>query len=241
MRNASLAIRALVCTVGLTGCGSTTMSIDGQSGVPLAQLAVSGRAAHEITLLGPDTVQVVQGSAFTITVKGDPQATAALRFVFKNGKLGIGRKPDSDQIPGIATITVTTPSADHLVLAGSGTITADRLKSESAGITIGGSGHVAVAGITAKHLAVEVLGSGSFTGQGAADSLALTIAGSGEVDMAHLNAGEAVIDVAGSGTGSVKSDGHVTGSVAGSGNVTVHGKAHCDVSVAGSGKVDCNP
>jgi hypothetical protein len=235
-----LALAALALSAPtLAGCDDPVVSIDGHTGVPLARLAMSGSTISEVTLLGPDTVHVVHGDKPGIVVAGDPRAAAALRFVLTDGKLGIGRKPDADAGNGTAIVTITDPSVDHLIMAGSGAIASDRLDGPNVGVTIGGSGQVGVNAIAAGKLDVEVLGSGSFAGSGHADKLELTLAGSGSADLARLRAGEANIDLAGTGSGSLSSDGKVTGTVVGTGTVTVHGKAHCDVSVTGPGKVTC--
>lgn len=225
----------------LAACDAPKVSIDGHTGVPLAQLDQAGRTAHEITLLGPDTVNIVHGDALAIHVEGDARAIAALRFVLADGKLGIGRQPDANAGNGTATLTITDPAVDHMVMAGSGTMSSDRLAGTDVGVTIGGSGHVVTAGIEAARLSVEVLGSGSFTGSGHAGKLALTLAGSGDADLAQLHADEAKVDVAGTGTGAVTSNGHVTGSVMGTGMVNVRGKAQCDIHVIGTGRVTCQP
>jgi hypothetical protein len=230
-----------VALLALAGCDQTTMSIDGHTGVPLAQLELAGRTASEVTLLGPDKVHIVQGDKLSIHVDGDPGAVAALRFVLNDGKLGIGRKSGLGTINGTATVTIADPAIDHLILAGSGTISSERLNGAAVGVTIGGSGEVIAPQITAGQMDVELLGSGSFTGGGHADKLALTLAGTGTADMARLKADQAVIDLAGTGTGNLSSDGRVTGSVVGTGTVTIHGKAHCDVSVTGTGNVICKP
>jgi hypothetical protein len=238
-RPATLAAGAIL--LPLAACDNLNVSIDGHTGVPLARLDMSGQNAREVTLLGPDTVHIVHGDKLAIRVEGDARAVAALRFVLNDGKLGIGRKPNADTGNGTATITITDPAVDHLIMAGSGTMSSDRLTGPSVGVTIGGSGHVVTAGIAAREFGVEVLGSGSFTGSGQADKLALTLAGSGDVDLAQFKTGAASIDIAGSGTGVLASDGQITGSVAGSGVITVHGKAHCTVSVTGSGRITCQP
>jgi hypothetical protein len=233
----------LIACLGLSlaGCDAPKVSIDGHTGVRLAQLDLTGRTAHEVTLLGPDTVHVVHGDTLTIRVDGDARAIAALRFVLNDGKLGIGRQPDANAGSGTATVTITDPSIDHMVMAGSGTMSNDRLVGNVVGVTIGGAGHVVTAGIEATQLDVEVLGSGSFTGSGHAGKLALTLAGSGDADLAQLRADSARIDVAGTGTGALTSDGRVTGSVVGTGVVNVHGKARCDIRVTGTGRVTCQP
>jgi hypothetical protein len=225
--------------LALAGCDEPTVSIDGHTGVPLAQLNLTASPAREITLLGPDTVHIVHGDTLSIHVSGDARATGALRFILADGRLGIGRQPDLDVGNGTATVTITAPAVDHLTLAGSGTMSADRLAAKSVGMTIGGSGHMVTAGIDTPQLSVEVLGTGSFTGSGRADALTLTLAGTGEADLAQLKAGSATLDVAGTGSGEISSDGTVTGSIVGTGDVTVHGTAHCTVSVTGTGHITC--
>lgn len=225
----------------LAGCDYPRVSIDGHTGVPLAQINPAGTSVHDITVLGPDTVDVVHGQNLTIRVEGDARAVSALRFVLADGKLGIGRQPDAVVGNGLATITITAPAIDHLTMAGSGTISSDGLNGPDVGVTIGGAGKVMAAGVTAGQLAVEVLGSGAFIGSGHADKLTLTLAGSGHVDLARLKLGRADIDLAGSGTGDLASDGPVSGSVVGSGTITVHGRAQCTVSVTGPGRVSCRP
>lgn len=228
-------------TLALAGCHNAAVTIDGHSGVPLAQLALTGAHVTEITLLGPDTVNVVRGNTFAINVAGDPHAVEALRFVLTDGKLGVSRKSGNSSDDGGATVTITTPAVDHLIMAGSGKISSDQLTGDSVGVTIGGSGAVNVARIEAKQLDAEVLGTGTFTGGGHVGKLALSIAGTGDADLARLQADQADVSVAGTGNGTLASNGKVTGSVVGTGEITVHGKAQCDVSVTGTGKVNCQP
>eukprot|EP01037_Dinobryon_pediforme_P001661 gene1661-1691_t len=210
------------------GCDAPKMAIDGHVGVPFAQIDLTNQKVRAVTLLGSDTVHIVHGDRLAIKVEGDAAAKAALRFVLGDGKLGIGRDPLAGPGTGAATVTVTTPMIDQLNMAGSGTMSSDRLTGNAVGVTIGGSGHVVTARIETARLDLSVMGSGSFTGSGHAGKLDLSLAGSGEVDLAQLKADEAAIDVAGSGTADLASDGPVTGTVAGSGTITVHGKAHCD-------------
>jgi hypothetical protein len=227
--------------LALSGCDDPVVSIDGHTGVPLAQLQMSAANVSEITLLGPDTVLVVHGDKPGIRVTGDQRAADALRFVLAEGKLGIGRAPGAPVGSGTAIVTITDPAVDHLIMAGSGTISSNRLNGDAVGVTIGGSGRVIANAIAARKLDVEVLGSGAFTCAGHADKLDLSLAGSGAADMAGLKVGEAEIDLAGTGSGALASDGKVTGSVVGTGTVNVHGKAQCEVSVTGTGKVICQP
>lgn len=207
----------------------------------MGELDLSGNAAPEITLLGPDTVRIVTGNRLAISVEGDPAVKDKLRFVLHNGKLGIGRDGNGWNTDTVATITVTVPVAHQIVLAGSGTIDADTLSGDAVGVTIAGSGTVRSPHIAARNLDVQVLGSGRLQAAGQARTLDLTLAGSGEADMAALNAGNAKVDIAGSGSAGFASDGAVEANIMGSGQVRVKGRATCKVSAMGSGKLVCEP
>ncbi|MBX9883973.1 MAG: DUF2807 domain-containing protein [Novosphingobium sp.] len=214
----------------------------GMKGVPLAQLDLSAKAPEEITLLGPDTVHVVQGDKLAITVEGKQDAKDRLRFVLKDGKLAIGR--EGWKIGGsddLATIQVTVPAARRLVMAGSGTMHADALRGETASVSIAGSGDIDVPVIEAQELKVEVIGSGDLKAGGKAKLLKISLAGSGSANLAGLTAEEAKVEIAGSGDASFASDGQVKADIMGSGSVTVKGRAQCKVNTMGSGTLTCEP
>lgn len=232
---------AALALFAMSGCDAPAVSIDGRDGVPLPQLDTAGETVHQITLLGPDTVRIVHGDRLAISVAGDAAVRDSLRFVLADGKLGIGRLPGLIPTHGTATITVTTPAIDQLVLAGSGTIGADRFDGADLAITVAGSGSVNAGAVRAGRLKVEVLGSGDVAGTGMAGTLALSIAGSGEAHLAGLRAQTVAIDIAGSGEGALASDGTVAGAITGSGEVTVRGRAQCTVQVTGSGRITCQP
>ncbi|WP_157403864.1 GIN domain-containing protein [Novosphingobium nitrogenifigens] len=226
--------------LALAGCDSPSVSINGRDGVTLDRLDLSGHAPSEITLLGPDNVRIVHGDRFDIRIEGPDTARKALRFVLADGRLGIGRMPDSGGA-GLATISISDPVVDHLIVAGSGTMSSDRLSAPAVGVTIGGSGRIATGTIATRHLDIELLGSGNVTGNGHADTLALNMTGSGNADLGGLRAETTAIALTGSGTGVIGSGGEVTGSITGSGTMTVRGHARCTVVVTGSGRIACEP
>lgn len=227
----------------LSGCDAASVTIDGARGVPLSELDLSGTAPEEITLLGPDQVQITRGERLAITVEGASQVKDKLRFTLKDGKLGIARDSwkSDDSEDSIATVRVTVPTARDLVLAGSGRIAIDAIAADTAKLTIAGSGTIDANGIDAKELKVDVVGSGKLRGAGSADNLAMTIAGSGSADLEGLVARSAKIDVAGSGNARFASDGEVKANIMGSGEVRVKGRATCKVSAMGSGRLVCEP
>lgn len=237
---AGIAVAAIA--LSLSGCTSGSGTMDGMKGLPLADLDLTVKPPEEISLLGPDKVNVIEGDKLAIAVSGNQNAKDRLRFVLHDGKLAIGR--EGWKIGGaddIATIDVTVPAARRLVMAGSGTLRAAVLRGDATSVTIAGSGDVEVPAVDTGELSVDVIGSGDFKAAGKAKSIRLAIAGSGTANLAALTVERARVDVAGSGDASFASDGEVTANIMGSGEVRVKGRAQCKVTTMGSGKLVCEP
>jgi hypothetical protein len=236
---AVLPVAAVALAAGLSGCKDAKIKIDGE-GVPLADLDLSGDPPREVILAGPDNVFISDGEKLDIDVSGEDEAVDAMRFTFKDGKLAIMRKNGRFDSKTRATVRITMPSPNAIMIAGSGTIEAASLSGD-ASATIAGSGTLKAAAVDAEALDVNVLGSGRFEASGKAGSLDLNIAGSGLAKMDSLMVGSADVTIAGSGDASFASDGEVEAKVMGSGNVTITGRATCTVKSMGSGSVVCKP
>ncbi|MEZ5681048.1 MAG: head GIN domain-containing protein [Erythrobacter sp.] len=233
-------LAALAGAVMVSGCDGVNIQIGDEEGVPLAELDMSGDAPTEIVLAGPDKVIVRDGSELDIDVTGDDEAVDALRFSIDDGTLAITREKNSWKDKGTATVTVTLPEVNEVVLAGSGDIEIEKM-TRRAEVTIAGSGRAKVAELSAENFDMTIAGAGDFEAAGAVDRLDMTIAGSGRARMAGLKVERADISVAGSGDAEFSSDGKVEASIVGSGRVTVLGRADCTVSAVGSGKLNCKP
>jgi hypothetical protein len=231
-------VAALVAAFVVGGC-DTNVSVNGDKGVPLAELETEGKSPTAVVLAGPDSVTVKKGSALKIEVSGDPEAVAALRFSLKDDTLGVLRESKAREVKGKARVDVTLPSLEKIVLAGSGTLDASNL-SGKAEVTIAGSGTATTSDIDASSLEVTIAGSGTYRASGTTPKLDLTVAGSGTADMLDLNAHEAEVTIAGSGDASFASNGTVSATVMGSGNVTVTGEAKCTIKSMGSGTLNCS-
>lgn len=228
---------ALAAAVSLSGCNGE-VSINGDKGVPLSELATEGKSPTGLVLAGPDRVTVVDGDTLRITVSGDPAAVEALRFTLDGDTIGIMRKKDGPKGDAQALVTVTMPRLETITLAGSGRIDAPTLAGD-AEVTIAGSGVLETKAVQSQELDVTIAGSGTYRAAGKAASLDLTIAGSGTAEMAGLAADKADVTIAGSGTAAFASDGTVEAMVMGSGTVTVSGKAKCTIKSMGSGTLRC--
>lgn len=231
-------IAALAGAVLVSGCDGMHIRIGDEDAVPLSELDMSGKAPTELVLASPDRVIVSEGDKLDIDVSGDDEAVEALRFSLDGDTLGIVRGRDGWKDKGTATIRVTLPELSGIVLAGSGSIEADKLTGKG-DVTIAGSGKASIGKVSASKLDLTIAGSGDFEASGSVETLDLTVAGSGRARMAGLKVETADISVAGSGDTEFSSDGKVDASIMGSGTVTVHGRANCTVSAMGSGNLNC--
>lgn len=231
-------VAAIALSAALAGCGDMNVSIDGESGVPLAELDMSGEAPTELVLAGPDTVIVNDGSALDIDVSGDDTAIELVRFTLKDGTLGVLRARDDRKNSGRATVTITMPSPRSITIAGSGSVEAESM-SEKADINILGSGDLKVGEIDANSADVNVAGSGKMEAAGRIGKLDLNVMGAGKADMSGVSVDNADVTIAGSGDSTFKSDGTVDATIMGSGTVRVIGRAKCEVNSMGSGKIIC--
>jgi len=229
---------ALAIAGGLAGCDKANVNFNGEQGKELADLDLSGDAPSEVSLLGPDTVDIRDGEKLAIQVEGSDEAKERLRFVLKDGSLGILRQNGHWSDDQVATVIVTMPAPAKLNLAGSGKMTAASV-SDQPEVNVAGSGTLNLASVSARKIEVNIAGSGTLKAAGSADKLELNVMGSGTADLGALKAGSANINVAGSGNATFASDGEVHANIVGSGDVTVRGRARCKVHTVGSGTLTC--
>ena len=223
-----------------SGCNKMHVSLNGEEGIKLSELDLTGTPPSKVALLGPDTVRIATGEILAISVDGDPEVAGQMRFTLKDGTLGILRKngKSSDET---VTVNVTMPAPKKLVMAGSGKIVSPQLASDSARVTIAGSGTVETDSVATDSLKVEIAGSGSYRAAGSAKALKLSIAGSGDARLDALKVDDARVDIAGSGDTAFASDGTVKANIMGSGEVRVIGRATCKITAMGSGRLVCEP
>jgi hypothetical protein len=229
---------ALAIAGGLAGFDKANVNFNGEEGKELADLDMSGDAPSEVSLLGPDTVDIRDGEKLAIQVEGSEEAKERMRFVLKDGSLGILRRNGDWSDKQLATVIVTIPAPAKINLAGSGRMTAASV-SDHPEINVAGSGSLNLASVSAAKMEVNIAGSGSLKAAGTTDKLELNVLGSGSADLAALKVGSANVNVAGSGNTTFASDGDVNANIMGSGDVTVKGRARCKVHTIGSGSLVC--
>ena len=229
---------ALAIAGSLAGCDKANVNFNGEDGKELADLDLTGDAPSEVNLLGPDTVDIRDGEKLAIKVEGSDEARERMRFVLKDGSLGILRQNGHWGDDQVATVIVTMPAPAKLNLAGSGRMTAASV-SDHPEINVAGSGTLNLASVSAARMEVNIAGSGTLKASGSTDRLELNVLGSGTADLGALRAASASVNVAGSGNATFASDGDVNANIMGSGDVTVKGRARCKVHTIGSGSLVC--
>jgi len=227
---------------GCEDCEGANFTFNGKQGEPLADLDLSGAAPEAINLVGPDVVRIGRGKDFSIALEGDDEAKERMRFLLDDGMLYVMRDRENwgDKDDKLATVSVTMPPPEKLVIAGSGEIHSDAL-ADRAEIVVAGSGRIYTREIAVDSLDVNLAGSGHYRAGGTAERLDLNVAGSGNAKMGGLQVARAKIKIAGSGNAKFASNGHVDARIMGSGNVTVRGSAKCSLKSFGSGTLNCEP
>lgn len=231
----------VLATAASGGCDRMNVSMGGEQGKKLADLDLSGPPPSKVALLGPDTVRIATGDTLAISVEGDPDVAAQMRFTLDDGTLGIRRKDGKNSGNETVTVNVTMPAPKKLVIAGSGTIYTTELARDSARVSVAGSGSVESDAVATDSLKVDIAGSGTYRAAGAAKALKVSIAGSGDARLEALRVDDARVDIAGSGDAAFASDGTVKAKIVGSGEVRVIGRATCKVTAMGSGRLVCEP
>lgn len=230
-------VAGIAMATALSGCDAN-ININGEKGVPLSELDMSGDAPTALALAGPDKVVIKTGKSLKINVEGDDEVIDKLRFTNSDGTLGVMREGGDWSSNGSAIVNVTMPAPQSLTIAGSGSIDAAALEGDAKANLLG-SGSLAVKKIKAGKLDLNIAASGSMEGAGTAETLELNVMGSGGAEMSDLKVDEAEINVMGSGSAAFASDGKVKASIMGSGSVRVIGRADCEVSSMGSGSLKC--
>lgn len=232
------AIAAMAVMGAVAGCNAD-IKFNGEEGVPLADLDTGGEAPTEFALMGPDRVTLTEGDSLIIEPSGNADEIEKLRFVLKDGALGIHRDNESRNNTAV-DIAITMPAPTKIAIMGSGSVTSGKLARE-AEVAIMGSGSADTRNVDSDRLDVKIAGSGDYAASGSVRALKLKIAGSGSGDMGELRAETAEVDIAGSGSATFASDGSVDAKVVGSGDVTVRGSAKCTIKSVGSGTLNCEP
>ncbi len=220
--------------------GQTRYSLFEEKGQAVASTWTATNRFSALTLASGDSLTVQRGERWQIRANGSPAVLADLRFLVDDGEIVIGRRNlRGKHQSGTARITVTAPSLTGVTLAGSGDLAVEQLTGAAASVTLAGSGTLRIVHLQVDHLTSKIAGSGKLTVAGHAEDTRLAIAGSGDLSGEHLTVGDAKITIAGSGDARLHATGAIESTIVGSGNVYVTGTNDCSLTRKGSGRLIC--
>lgn len=197
-----------------------------------------------IALGGSPDVTVVTGRTPGVHATGDQKALDRLEIRVVNGTLQISNKHginwswDWNDV-GKVRIAVTVPMLRGVSVGGSGSVAVDRIKVPAFAADVGGSGSIRLASLDVQSADFSIGGSGDVVAAGRCGSSHANVGGSGSLKLGGLRC--ATLDASLAGSGDIEANASQTAaiSVAGSGDVHVVGGAKCSISKVGSGQARC--
>jgi len=238
----------LLAALPLAACSVSSSGHDSAPGVPgqgngtARTFAVSDFTGVE--LRGSDDVDVRVGTGFSIRAEGPSDELDKLKIDRKGETLRIGRI-DSKGLgwisgnTGRVKVYVTMPRVASATIAGSGSMSIDRVEGQDFDGDTAGSGNLSIAALSLEKGTFDIAGSGGMKLSGTVRALNVDIAGSGDVDASGVKAREADVSIAGSGSVKASVDGPAKVSIVGSGDADLGRGAKCSVSKIGSGSAHC--
>ena len=242
MRKTILAA-SLAATMTSAGCARDRSESAGPATSRTYQVA----GFERIEVGGPYDVTVTTGGAPAVRASGSERAIERLVVEVVNGTLRIHTKKRSGMSFGWSgssdpvKLAVSVPRLTAADIAGSGSISVDKVIGDSFDAGIAGSGALRLGQVDLKRLKAGIAGSGGINaGQGRAGVADYEIAGSGDIQAGGLVAEVASVSIAGSGEVTAHATGTARVDIAGSGDVRLSGGAKCTISKAGAGDVHCS-
>jgi Putative auto-transporter adhesin, head GIN domain len=186
----------------------------------------SGTAATElrhlpsftaVELAGTNSVSISVGAEQSVRVRADDNLIGLVTTEVRGGRLVID-ETGSFRADEPMSVSVTMPTLDTLSLSGTGTLTAD--------------------GVRSAQLTVSLDGTGSIRSTGTTDQLRATIGGTGELRLNDLVASRATAAVAGSGSIQLFASEALDATISGTGAITYRGSpGQVTKNVTGTGTV----
>lgn len=193
---------------------------------------------HALSLAVSGDVDIRSGSTEGVTVETDDNIQPLIETVVENGTLRIRPAKNNTRLDTRhLKIIVQVRSLDKLSIAGSGRVSADKLRGEDINIDVGGSGSINVDQLEGASVSIALGGSGTLKAAGNAERLQVSIGGSGKVQTGQLQAREATVSIGGSGRATVWAQKTLSVSIAGSGDIDYYGDPQVSKNVMGSGGV----
>jgi Putative auto-transporter adhesin, head GIN domain len=223
---APIALMSAVALVLLSGCGSHSASNRQESTAMgggtegSGVLATQNRNVADFTrldLAGTSKVIVRVGAPKSVVIHGDDNLMRLITTKVADGTLVVSQAGDFTSHRGIQ-VDVAIPSL--------------------AGVTLSGTGDLAVTGVRADRFKVDLSGAGRLEVSGTAKRVDASLTGVGAARLGRLLSSDTHVVVSGTGSATVVATKSLDASVSGTGSVTYHGNPqHIKTSVTGTGSV----
>lgn len=172
-----------------------------------------------VALEGAMDVRILQGDRTRVLARGSQAALDSLVPRVEDGVLRLKQR-DNVRLPAgdRLLVTVTMPTLNSLLLAGSGNVSIDRISTDK--------------------LELKLAGSGDITANGTCRILSINVAGSGEVKTENLHCDTVAVRIAGSGDVTTHAREAFSARIMGSGDIDVYGNPkNRSRTVLGSGNI----
>ena len=240
----TLPLVALAAIATLAGGCNFSSNAEARDAGPAVDRTYQVGAFDRMTVSGPYEVTVKTGGQPGVVAHGGEAVLAETEIVVEDGELRIVPKNKKNRWNwgkgSKVRIEVSAAALRGATIAGSGTVSIDRIAGGDFEGEVAGSGDLGIAQMDAGKVAMAITGSGNVRAAGKARALDVNIAGSGDVDLSALEVVAADVSIAGSGNVRARATGAADVSIMGSGDVEIKGGAKCSVSKQGSGDVRCS-
>jgi hypothetical protein len=197
-----------------------------------------------IDVVGAYQVIVETGKGPSARATGDMRAIDALKIEVRGRTLRVVAGSNAwggwlGEKPAAPIVRLTVPMIREASLRGSGSLTVNRIRTQTAKLGVSGSGSMTVNALETDKLSAALLGSGRLTIIGKAASGQISTEGSGNFASPALRVDALTLSANSSGDTTLSGGRTATVQSAGSGNVTISGKPACTVAAVGAGEVSC--
>lgn len=194
-------------------------------------------AFQRVDAAGFFPVYVHKSSEYKVQIKGDDNVVGLVRTELSNVTLKIYLPTKCVRKSPDLEVHVYMPSAERLVLSGSGGLIAtDGIEGDVLDLVLSGSGSIKASSQT-EYLSAKVTGSGNISIDGKSSIADFEVQGSGDIRAYNLIAEDASILISGSGNTLVHVTNHIDAQIKGSGDVRYKGEATVSSAISGSGNV----
>lgn len=233
-RNLGRVALVAFASLALVGCVNGLIGIRGSGNTTTETRDVDGFT--EIVLEGSGEVNIEIGEAEALTIEAEDNLISRLSSDVENGRLVLGTTGSISPTRGIV-YTITATELDGITVSGSGDVAVADATASTFTTNIDGSGKVDLANLTADRLEVTISGSGDVDVTGTSDELFVEIPGSGDFDGVGLESSTGDVSISGSGVAVVNVADTLNATVSGSGDIEYLGSPAVSSTISGSGTI----